>query len=109
VEGTTTYFGQDTYCDIFGCNTWVYNYPNTYGGGVALGLTAANVARFKVNFIDRDGGSHTIDESTALTSYTYGPQSDYTYCYDFDRGRACYGYVNHTGTSVNGSTSWYHP
>ena len=108
--GTITYYGSNTYCDVFGCNTYTWNTPQVYAQPASMGWSQGSTANINVAFLDADGVNHTVDEALSVTDrYQLGPWNDYSYCYSDGYYSSCYGSVNYRGFYDAGWASFYHP
>lgn len=92
IEGEALYLNRHTYCDANGENCRVddynyYWYYNNYrhGNGAAFGWNAGDSVRVQLEYVDVDGGKHTLDKSVTLQGYTdgyqNGPYTSYDYYY----------------------------
>ena len=102
LAGDAVYYGSDTQCDYWGCNTWTWNnYAYRYGNGADLGWTNGTNVNLKLSFVDADGGQQTMDRTVTVQG---GPAQfqewtnswqDYWYGDYFERRR--YFYFNGVG------------
>jgi hypothetical protein len=107
-SGTVTYYGQNTYCNWWGCNSWSWNNTNVYSSGASHAWPAGSNVRLQVRFVDASGMGHTIDRSVQLqdrshyVNYSY-PWSCWT---DWWSGAQYCNQYSSSGTYFEGSTSW---
>jgi hypothetical protein len=64
-SGTATYFGNELYCNLGGCNTYVYNVHEEYGTGSSYGLNPGDVVGMAITF-SNGTTSHVVDETVRL-------------------------------------------
>lgn len=71
VSGDVVYYGADTYCGTWGCDTYTWqDWSYRYGTGSDLGWTSGTEVRLKLAFIDASGARHTADKSVTLQGTT---------------------------------------
>lgn len=65
ISGTASYFGNELYCNLGGCNTYVYNIQEEYGTGSPYGLSPGDVVGIGVTFTNGTT-NHVVDESVVV-------------------------------------------
>lgn len=108
VTGDVTYYGNDTYCGYYGCNSYAWNYDSMYGNGASYGWTAGSSVRLQVDFVDSNGSSHTADHAATLQDYSqYVNYSQPEVCYAdyYYGGSYCYSNSS-SGQYFAGGVSW---
>lgn len=91
ITGDVVYYGAQTYCGTWGCNTYTWqNWAYRYGNGADLGWTSGTEVRLKLAFVDETGARHTADKSVTLQG---SAPEDFRESSDWNDGYWNYTYV----------------